>query len=177
MDAAHLHLVLNHFPIIGSLVAIAALVWGLFTKNESVKKFGLGALFAMSLLAIPVFATGEPAEERVEEIAGVSHDTIHEHEEAAEFAIILSHITGLASLAALILGAKKPEKFTLAFYVALALSLVTFAAMARTGYLGGQIRHTEFFSAPATQQMQQDGAPKEKTHEQGEHDDDDEKGK
>lgn len=146
MDAAHLHLLLNHFPIVGSMIAVAALIWGLLSHSDAVKKFGLGALFAMSLIAIPVFATGEPAEERVEKLAGVEHSTIHEHEEAAEFSILLSHITGLAALAALLLGAKKPEKFAPAVYVVLVLSIITLASMARTGYLGGQIRHTEFGS-------------------------------
>ena len=38
--------------------------------------------------------------------------------------------------------------------VTLFISLISFGLVARTGYLGGQIRHTEINANPATQQEQ-----------------------
>ncbi len=85
MNDAHLHLLFNHYPIIGTLFGVLFLGYGLFAKNKSILHAGLLLLFLMALLAIPTQLTGEGAEEIVEEL-GVDHDVIHAHEEAAELA-------------------------------------------------------------------------------------------
>ena len=97
----------------------------------------------MALVAIPVFLTGEPAEESVEKINGVSENMISLHEEAAEIGIWLMGITGIISLVALYMACKKQKQANIVFLIAVSLLAVSFASMARTGYLGGQIRHTE----------------------------------
>jgi hypothetical protein len=37
MNDAHLHLVVNHFPIIGTILGLGTLVAGILLKNNSVK--------------------------------------------------------------------------------------------------------------------------------------------
>ena len=150
MDATHLHLLLNHFPIIGSLLGVGVMAYAYLTSSEQVKKTALWTWAAMAVVAIPVFLTGEPAEESVEGIASVSEALIEDHEEAAELAIWLMEALGLLSLAALLMGWNKERLSKPMVLVATALSLATFAAMARTGYLGGQIRHSEIRSSMAT---------------------------
>ena len=100
----------------------------------------------MALLAIPVFLTGEPAEESVEGLAGVSEALIEQHEEAAERAIWLMEALGVLALAALALGWRKSTLTNTLILLSFILSLATFGAMASAGYLGGQIRHTEIRS-------------------------------
>lgn len=149
MDATHVHLLLNHFPIIGSLLGVGVMAYGYFTSSEQVKKVALWLWAAMAVVAIPVFLTGEPAEESVEGIASVSESLIEAHEEAAEFAIWLMEALGLLSLATLVMGWGKDNLSRPMVLVATVLSLATFGAMARTGYLGGQIRHSEIRSGVA----------------------------
>jgi uncharacterized membrane protein len=149
MDATHLHLLLNHFPIIGSLLGVGVMAYGYLTSSEQVKKTALWTWAAMAAIAIPVFLTGEPAEESVEGIAGVSEALIEEHEEAATVAIWLMEALGLLSLVTLVMGWGKDALSKPLVLVATVLSLVTFGAMARTGYLGGQIRHSEIRSGVA----------------------------
>jgi uncharacterized membrane protein len=149
MDATHLHLLLNHFPIIGSLLGVGVMAYGYLTSSEQVKKTALWTWAAMAAIAIPVFLTGEPAEESVEGLAGVSEALMEEHEEAATVAIWLMEALGLLSLVTLIAGWGKERLSKPLVLVATVLSLATFAAMARTGYLGGQIRHSEIRSAMA----------------------------
>lgn len=84
MDAAHLHLMLTHFPIVGTILGIGILIYGQFSKNDSVKKVALWLFILMAILAIPVFKSEEAAEEIVEHHAGVSEQIIEEHEEMAE---------------------------------------------------------------------------------------------
>ena len=145
MNEAHLHLLLNHFPIIGTLFGVVFLAYGFFMKNKSLLHAGLLTLFLMALLAIPTQLTGEGAEEAVEEL-GVDHDVIHEHEEAAELAIWFMSGLGLLALATLLISRRTSGRDTVlqGLYVAtLILSVVVFVMMARVGNLGGEIRHTE----------------------------------
>ena len=146
MDSTHLHLLLNHFPIIGTIIGSGIMAYGYFTQSESTKKAALWTWVAMALCAIPVFLTGEPAEEMVEGLPGVSEALIGEHEEAAELAIWVMEALGLLSLLALFLRFKEASTGKLILGITFALSIVTFGLMARTGYLGGQIRHTEIRS-------------------------------
>ncbi|MBK8561888.1 MAG: hypothetical protein IPN76_00650 [Saprospiraceae bacterium] len=149
MDATHLHLLLNHFPIIGSLLGVGVMAYGYLTSSEQVKKTALWTWAFMAAIAIPVFLTGEPAEESVEGIASVSESLIEEHEEAATIAIWLMEALGMLSLVTLIAGWGKERLSKPLVLVATVLSLATFGAMARTGYLGGQIRHSEIRSGVA----------------------------
>lgn len=151
MDSTHLHLILNHFPIIGTLIGTGVMAYGYFIQSEPTRKAALLTWVAMALVAIPVFLTGEPAEESVEGLAGVSEALIESHEEAAELAIWVMEALGLLSLIALFVGGKNEKTGKTMTAIAFALSLVTFGLMARTGYLGGQIRHTEIRSGAVTQ--------------------------
>lgn len=142
MDLTHLHLLLNHFPIIGTIIGIGIMLWGLIKKEYTIQKTVLGLWVILTLLTFPVMKTGEEAEETIENIPGISEQIMHEHEEAAEFALWMMVGLGLLSLAALLIGQKNTLGKKLPM-VAFIFSLAVFGAMARTGYLGGQIRHTE----------------------------------
>jgi uncharacterized membrane protein len=143
MDFTHLHLLLNHFPIIGTLIALMFLAYGVYSGSRRTTKMALFTIVLMAILAIPVFLTGEPAEEAVENLPGVTEAIIEEHEEAAELAIwIMAFLGALSAVSfASLITTNQMNKALLG--ATLLLGLITFGAMARTGYLGGQIRHTE----------------------------------
>ncbi|MBK8500846.1 MAG: hypothetical protein IPL46_00810 [Saprospiraceae bacterium] len=143
MDATHFHLVLTHFPIVGTIIGIGILAYGQFSKNDSIKKVALSTFIVMSLLTIPVFLTGEGAEESVEHLAGVSEQIIKEHEELAEKAIWLMGLLGTTSLFGLYAIIKKWSFSKTITLIILFVSLATFGLFAKVGNLGGQIRHTE----------------------------------
>ena len=148
MNETYLHLTLTHIPIVGSFIALALLVAGYLQKNKDITKASLYLLIALALITIVVNHTGEEAEEFVEHLAGYSHDAIHDHEEAAEWAFRLMLATGLGAAAALYLFRRKSEKFRLLVGVVLVLNLVTCALMAWAGKKGGEIRHTEVYQEP-----------------------------
>jgi phosphoglycerol transferase MdoB-like AlkP superfamily enzyme len=78
---------------------------------------------------------------------GVVEATIKQHEEFALFALISLIILGVASIIGLFLTLRKSKLITTTAFVILAISLISFGLVARTGYLGGQIRHTEISSS------------------------------
>lgn len=142
MDYAHLHLILNHFPIIGTIIGSALMAYALYAGEIKMQKSILFLWIVFAALTPLVMNTGESAEEIVEKIPGVSEAAMEEHEESAETSLWLMIVLGVISIGSLLASAKPAGKTAtrLAFF----FSLLVFASMARTGYLGGQIRHTEF---------------------------------
>ncbi len=154
MNLTHLHLLLNHVSIMAALFSIAIYLYGMLKKNSSLTNLALMGFVFAALAAIPVYLTGEDAEESVEHLAGLVKANIHEHEEAAEISIWLIGISGAIALAALIF---KNVKFfsTSAFALVMTLmSIVSGVSISYTGYLGGFIRHSEI-STNAVQQNSQ----------------------
>ncbi len=143
MDASHIHLLLNHFPILGTLIASGILLWGIYQKNHAIKMLAAALLVAMALIAIPVYLTGEPAEETIEHTADFVKSLVESHEDAAWVALIIMELTGAVALGVFAYGLWRGIASNAGFSWVLGLALVTCIAMARVGYLGGQIRHTE----------------------------------
>lgn len=118
-------------------------MYGLWSKSNDTKVAAY-LLFILSALGAGIaYLTGEAAEETVENIQGVVEATIKRHEEFALFALISLIILGVTSILGLVLTLKKSRLTRTTAFVILVISLIGFGLVARTGYLGGQIRHTE----------------------------------
>jgi hypothetical protein len=143
MNGAHLHLLLNHMPILGSLFGLVLLLVAMVRRQPALVKAGLITLLIAAALAIPTNMTGEGAEEVVENYPGVTRALIHEHEEAAELAMWALELTGALALVSLLLLARGHARATLLTRLTLAGAFVSFGLMARAGNLGGQIMHPE----------------------------------
>ena len=146
MNSAHAHLLLNHLPVLGSAFGVLLLLFAFARKSDELKRVALGVFVFAALTAIPVYLTGEPAEDIVERLPGISKPMIEEHEEAAEGAAAALGVLGVLSLAGLVhfrRSASMPRWLSLS---SLVLSLVVAALMARTASLGGRIHHPEIHS-------------------------------
>jgi len=143
MDGTHLHLILTHFPIVGTIIGIGILAYGHFFNNDETKKVALVTFVLMAILTIPVFLTGESAEETVEHIAGVSEQLIENHEELAEKVIWLMGLLGVLSLITLFAIIKNLPFAKMITLITLFVSLATFGLFAKVGNIGGEIRHSE----------------------------------
>lgn len=171
MDATHLHLVLTHFPIVGTIIGIAILVYGLFSKNLEIQKVALVTFVLMSIVTIPVFLTGGEAEETVEHIAGVSEQIIEDHEELAEKAIWLMGLLGVLSLIGFYAMVKKRSFAKTVTIITLVISLGTFGIFAQVGNLGGQIRHTEIRSDSNQNKVESENSDKPQNNQEDDDDD------
>ena len=143
MDGTHVHLLLNHFPIIGTLIGTLLLIYSFLKKEIKIQQISLAIIFVMAALAIPVFLTGETAEEAVENLPGVMKSVIHEHEEASEVAFWVMMATGLLALISIGMQMLETGFAKTLIIITMILSIVSSGLMARAGYLVGQIRHTE----------------------------------
>lgn len=150
MNAAHLHLILNHLPVIGMVIALALLIYGLIRQSAEIKRVALGLTFIAAITTPAVYLSGENAEDIVEDL-GVSESFIETHEGHAETALILSQITALIALISLIAAKKRPASLQRWTYLTLAATLVTSGSLGLTANSGGQIRHTEIRDTPPSQ--------------------------
>lgn len=150
MDQTHIHLIITHLPIFGSILGGLVLSYGLWSKSNDTKIAAYFVFILSSIGAGIAYLTGEAAEETIENIQGVVEANIETHEEFALFALIALIILGVASILGLFLTIRKsPLTRTIAFVV-LFIALISFGLVARTGYLGGQIRHTEITNGATT---------------------------
>jgi uncharacterized membrane protein len=143
MNATHIHLLITHLPIFGSILGAIVLAYALNRRNDDTKMASYFLFVLSAIGGVIAYLTGEPAEEKVEHLQGVTHDAIHEHEDAALFALISFIILGLISLVGMYIIRKKTALSRKMAIVILILSLFSFSVVLRTGWLGGQIRHTE----------------------------------
>lgn len=139
MDAARVHLFLNYFPLIGTLLGIVMLVFGFWKRSDRVKRISLVVFFLTAVLAFAVYASGEVAGSGAGKLVGPVWTNIGTHKASAlpAFAAIVS--TGLFALIGLISMFRKSE---LARWNVLALLIFSLAALsltARTTYLGARI--------------------------------------
>jgi len=148
MNSIHLHLLLNHVPVIGAVLGLALLGVALLRRSDELGKFALGAFAFLGAVSVVVFLTGEPAEELIEKLPGFSEALTERHEEAALVATIVMGVVGFLSL----IGLAMFRSRALARWVIPAAFVLALGATATMGYaanLGGQIRHTEIRTNPA----------------------------
>ena len=150
MNNAHLHLVLNHLPIIFPIVGIIILLVSFYTKNEVVKRTSFFVFVLGALASVVAMATGEGAEEAVEHLPGVTENLIHKHEEAAELFAGLSYVLGAISLAGIYTSWKNLSFSKIISFVVAGLAIITLFFAQQAGNTGGQIRHSEIRAGKAT---------------------------
>ena len=152
MNEAHLHLLVNHVPVIGALVSLFALAVALFWKSADFQKSALIMALIFGVTAIPAYFSGEAAEELIEDQKNVNHELVENHEEAAKLATIAAIVSGLVAGGALILKNARGAGMA----AATVLFLVTVILMARAANSGGQIMHPEIRGDTARYGAEQD---------------------
>lgn len=144
MNAAHWHLLLNHLPIVGTIIGTLILAVGFGIKNNStIKQTALGVFVFSALCAIPAYLTGEGAEEVVEHLPGVTESVIENHEDLGKIFMIVVGSLGILSLVTFVSDWLK-SKVAPVLYVAVLISAIGTSFFAKqVGTSGGKVRHTE----------------------------------
>lgn len=143
MNEAHLHMVFNHFPIIGTIFGLGILVYGIISKNNSVKNVSYVLFIISALFAFLSMSTGEGAEEMVEDMPNIGHHIIHEHEEIAEKLALILYLLAAVSIFGLYANIKNNSKARLTSFIAVLIAVIGVVLAQSVGTSGGEIRHTE----------------------------------
>ena len=172
MNSVQMHLALTHVPVVLSLVGLIMLVVAFFIKNSTITKTSYILIVIAGIAALPVFFTGEGAEEAIENLPGVSEAIIERHEDVAKLTMISIAVAGLAALTALF-SFRRQIATRVSKVVVLLLAIASGGLMAQTAHLGGQIRHTEIRNSVAFQNGNENGGQNEGNAGQQQEEDDD----
>jgi len=145
MNLAHLHLVLNHVPIVGTVIGVGLLVVSLAGNTDGFKRASLMILAVVALLTLPTFFSGIGAQRAITRDPAVSALLIQRHEGAAMLALFFIEIAGALALAGLWQDHRSNigKRWTWIPMAILLFSVVTAGLLARVGTTGGEIRHPE----------------------------------
>ncbi len=148
LSPAHLHLVLNHIPVLGTLIfAPLILIWGLVRHSRDITMTGLSLAVVLAVTAVPIYLTGEPAEKQIENAPWFQESRVETHEERAEAGLVAVLATGAISLLALWRARRAQALGPLLTKLVLAGLLVSAVLFAFAALSGGEIRHEEIRSA------------------------------
>ena len=143
MNDAHIHLLVNHFPIIGMIFGFGILIAGILFKNNTIINVSYIIFIVVAFFAFISMSSGEGAEDLVEDLPNVGKQIIHEHEEFAEKLALVLYILGAVSLFGFYANFKNHSKAKLTSYLALVIAIVGVVLAKSVGTSGGEIRHTE----------------------------------
>jgi uncharacterized membrane protein len=136
-------MVVNHFPIIGTIFGLGILITGLLLNNKAIKNVAFSLFIVAAVFTFFSMNTGEGAEEMVEDMPSVGENIIHEHEEIAEKLALVLYLLGAVSIAGMYLNFKNHSKAKLVSFVAITIATVGVFLAQQVGTSGGEIRHTE----------------------------------
>lgn len=133
MDGAYLHILINHFPIILSLLGAAAAIVSFFRPRRALWLYAVASLTLAGLAAYPTLFTGQLAEHSIEKMPYAARRAIHAHEEAGEVAMWVLLVTGAVAAYAwwrAMRAAPRDDRFDTPSWLRL---LVTVGAVASAG--------------------------------------------
>ncbi|MEO5928312.1 MAG: DUF2231 domain-containing protein [Candidatus Kapaibacterium sp.] len=155
MNGAHIHLILNHIPVVGILFCTGLLLVAMIRKSPDVRRVALWSFVVVAALTIPTYLTGDPAEGTLRGVSGVTREAIHAHEDMAFITMIGAEIAGILAIFGLVMMRKPEGTPAWLMTVLLVLSLAICVLMVITSTRGGEIRHPEIapgWVAPASPQ-------------------------
>jgi hypothetical protein len=143
MDWTHLHLALNHVPVLGTPFLLGLLVWSWARGQAVTLRFCLWLFVVLAATSIGIKFTGDFAAEKIGTQPGFDKVLIEQHEQAADQATTGVFFMGIAAAVALVVSRRGKSTPAWSLGLLAALALVTFGLMARTANFGGHIRHPE----------------------------------
>jgi len=143
MDFTHVHLFLNHLPLIGTFFTLIFLIYFVYKNNIEAVKIFLYVFILLALITIPVVLTGDPAGETVKAIPGFNESVVDTHEDAGWISFYLMEVIGALAIVGLILIKKSGNIKSWFKYSFIILAVISIVSFGRTANLGGEIRHTE----------------------------------
>jgi uncharacterized membrane protein len=143
VNVTHLHLLLNHVPTVGSVVALGLLLLALVRRDETLKHAGLEVLFVIAVVTLPVYMSGVAARLELRDRPEVSDTAMRVHQDAALAGFAVTEVAGFVAWIALWQSRRRGRAARGIVPAVTLLSIVALVLMARSATLGGEIRHPE----------------------------------
>ena len=155
MTPERIHLIVNHWPIVGFTAALIPLIVGLCLKGPATLRTGLAMVVLFSATVGMTMGSGEEAYERFEQglitpgLDEAGNAWMHEHEHRAHAVAKLGYAAGGLAAVALLVGLWKPRWGRGLGVATVMLTAVAVGGLVWVADSGGKIRHPEARPAPA----------------------------
>ena len=142
---SHAHVILNHFPTVGFVCALAFYIAALVTKNIAMTRACLVLFVVCGILGVPAYVSGTASMWALTDpgVPGISKAMINIHRDMALVTLFGLAFTGVAAWIELWRFRHLRRFSDRSLYIVLALAVITVAVGAEAGHLGGQINHPE----------------------------------
>jgi len=143
MNLAHLHIVLNHVPSLGSIACLTLLAAGIRMKNDALKQFSFQALVLIAMLVLPTYISGAEAQRLLRGRPAVAPAMIQVHQNGAMLTLVAMTLAGTFAW----FGLWEFRRFSRAGSVtskgALLSTTLAVGLILYTASIGGKISHPE----------------------------------
>ncbi len=148
----YIHVLINPLPVYGLAMGLLGLIIAFFLRSRSAQVATLMIVLICAASALPVYAFGKQAKDRVLSMENEVGDAwLEEHEDRAEDLIWLFYALAVVSAIALVAPRKWPRSAGPLVIAVILLGVTTLGAGGYIAYAGGKIRHREFRNVPPPQ--------------------------
>jgi len=143
MSWSYAHLLINHFPVVLSIAALAVTVLALVLGRRGLWLTAMGALTVAGLFIYPVHFTGDEADQALNDPWYIHPGTIEKHDDFATITMWVILIVGAFAAYSWWRSLKKPADLIPGWMRAGVVlgSLAAAGTVTYTAYLGGKIIH------------------------------------
>jgi hypothetical protein len=157
MTLSHLHLVLNHVPVIGSVVAFGLLLLAFIRNSADLRRAALEVVVLVGLFSLPAYLSGAGAQPELADKSAAALAMVRAHHDAALLGSIAMLLTVMVAWVGLWQTRRLARPARGVFGTVLLLAIVTLALMGNAANLGGLIRHPEVTALQAAQTAESAG--------------------
>ena len=143
LNLAHLHLLLNHIPVLGTIIGVCLFLVSFVGKNQDLRRSSFLIFTGVAVMTVPTFISGFGAMSSIKNEPNVSSALLERHEGSALLSLWFMELTGALAVLALWQTHRKTRPAGRTILAILVVSLLSVGLMARTGNTGGDIRHPE----------------------------------
>ena len=144
-DPAYRHVLLNHIPVIGLIIAWLILAVGLVLRQTVLLFTGLTLIAITAGISVPVANYGDAASPAVYDLLnGRSRDWLDYHAELAETWLPLLYANSALAIAAIAIGWARVRWLPWVCLVIALITLIAIGGVSIVANAGGKIQHPEF---------------------------------
>lgn len=146
------HLLINHFPVVLSVVALGTSILALLVRRRGVWQTAMAALTVAGVFVYPVHLTGHEAGEALEHTWYIRPGALDAHDKAADYAMWIILVAGAFAAYSWWRSLKRPQEILPRWMRGGVLvgALAAVVSVTYTAYLGGKIIHeAPILHAPA----------------------------
>lgn len=143
MNDAQLHVLVNHVSLFALAFGVCVLIGSMVRKSGDLRMAASAMFVIGGIFAWLADYSGHGAAHIIKDLDPSAQSFIHEHAEAAEWALRSGVLIAVLAIALEIIVRKKPQWTKAMTWVLLVFAIHGCTVFARVAYLGGHVRHSE----------------------------------